>query len=220
VKQDECWVTIVSYPFEQNTYIANLKGCNKCIIIDPGLEPGKIVQHLEKHSLEPAAMLLTHGHSDHIGGCGVLKDRWPDCPIGIGAADAPKLTDPRQNLSAAFGVPLVCPPADILFNDGDKYEAAGFSLQVRTIPGHSVGHVVFLWEGEPTPVVWVGDAIFAGSIGRTDFPDGDFRELISGIHTKLFTLPDATILLPGHGPATTVGEEKRSNPYASLKAHG
>ena len=96
------------------------------------------------------------------------------------------------------------------------YEAAGFEWQVRSIPGHTIGHVVYLWEGQEPPVVFVGDVVFAGSIGRTDFPDGDLRKLVFGIRSKLFTLPDETILLCGHGAATTVGEEKRSNPFAGL----
>jgi glyoxylase-like metal-dependent hydrolase (beta-lactamase superfamily II) len=96
------------------------------------------------------------------------------------------------------------------------YEAAGVRLKVLAIPGHTVGHVVYLWEGEPSPIVFVGDVIFAGSIGRTDFPDGDHQALIDGIRAKLFPLPDATILLPGHGSPTTVEEEKRSNPFVGL----
>jgi glyoxylase-like metal-dependent hydrolase (beta-lactamase superfamily II) len=111
---------------------------------------------------------------------------------------------------------LVSPSADATVQDGDIYEAAGFDWQVRTIPGHTLGHVVYLWEGQDPPVVFVGDVIFAGSIGRTDFPDGDHRQLVLGIRSKLFTLPDETILYPGHGPATTVGEEKRNNPFAGL----
>ena len=87
---------------------------------------------------------------------------------------------------------------------------------MRSIPGHTAGHVVYLWEGQEPPVVFVGDVIFAGSIGRTDFPDGDHRQLVFGIRSKLFTLPDATILLPGHGEPTTVGEEKKRNPFAGL----
>ena len=134
----------------------------------------------------------------------------------IGVDDAPKLGDPWLNLSAGFGTPLVSPPADVMVKDGETYEAAGFEWQVRSIPGHTAGHVVYLWEGQEPPVVFVGDVIFAGSIGRTDFPDSDHRQLVLGIRSKLFTLPDETILLCGHGPATTVGEEKRTNPFAGL----
>jgi hydroxyacylglutathione hydrolase len=210
--------TILSQPFEQNTYIARLNDRADCLVVDPGLEPEKIIRYLDQQKLVPAAILNTHGHSDHVGGNAALKKRWPDCPIVIGVDDAPKLTDPWQNLSAAFGVPLVSPAADATVKDDDAYEAAGFKLQVRAIPGHTAGHVVFLWEQAEPPLVFVGDVIFAGSIGRTDFPDGDHRQLLLGIRSKLFTLPDATILLPGHGPATTIGEEKQDNPFVGFSA--
>ncbi len=217
MKQPDFQLTIIlCQPFEQNTYIARLHDRADCVVVDPGLEPEKIVDHLEKQRLTPVAILNTHGHSDHVGGNGALKKRWPDCPLVIGAGDAAKLTDPWLNLSASFGVPLVSPAADVLVNDGDTYEAAGFEWQVRTIPGHTTGHVVFLWEGQEPPVVFVGDVIFAGSIGRTDFADGNHRQLILGIRSKLFTLPDETILLPGHGATTTVGEEKRNNPFVGM----
>ena len=156
---------------------------------------------------------ITHGHSDHIAGNEAMKQRYPDCPIVIGRGDAAKLTDPALNLSAAFGAYLVSPPADVLLDEGQIYQAAGFDLEVRDIPGHSCGHVVFVWHDSEPKLVFGGDVLFAGSIGRTDFPDGSFEQLASGIHAKLFTLPDDTIVLPGHGPATTVGHEKRNNPF-------
>jgi glyoxylase-like metal-dependent hydrolase (beta-lactamase superfamily II) len=218
VKQVLQLATVVSLPFEQNSYVASLSGRNDCLVIDPGLEPEKILKHLADRQLTPGAILITHGHSDHIGGNAALKERWPGCPLVIGTGDAAKLIDPWQNLSAAFGESIVSPAADVTLNDGDLYQAAGFDLQVRTIPGHSAGHVAYLWEGQIPAIVWVGDIIFAGSIGRTDFPDGDLRQLVLGIRSKLFALPDDTILLPGHGPATTVGEEKRHNPFVGLGA--
>ncbi len=209
--------TIVSRPFEQNTYVARLADRSQCVVVDPGLEPGNIIRYVDEHNMVPDAIFVTHGHSDHIGGNAALKKRWPDCPLVVSATDAPKLTDPWLNLSAGFGVPLVSPAADVMVNNGDVYEAAGCQWQVRAIPGHSAGHVVYLWEGDGPALVFVGDVIFAGSIGRTDFPDGDQRELVLGIRAKLFTLPDDTILLPGHGPATTVGEEKQTNPFVGLR---
>ena len=187
-------------------------------MIDPGLEPEKILAHLDEQGLRPAAILNTHGHSDHIGGNAALKQRWSDCPLVIGAGDAPKLTDPAGNLSATLGFDLVSPEADVMVGDGDTYSAAGFDLEVRAIPGHSAGHVVYVWKGHDPWIVFVGDVIFAGSIGRTDFPDGSFEQLRDGIHSKLFSLPDETILLPGHGGPTTVGQEKRSNPFVGQGA--
>ncbi|MEN6457437.1 MAG: MBL fold metallo-hydrolase [Thermoguttaceae bacterium] len=206
-------ITVLSHPLEQNTYIAWLPGNSECVVIDPGLQPEKIVQHLEQRRLTPAAVLNTHGHVDHIGGNAALKTRWPECQIVIGAAEAAKLTDARQNLSIAMGLSVISPPADVSVNDGERYKAAGIDFQVLALPGHSPGHVVYRWDDQQSSVVFVGDVIFAGSVGRTDFADGNSRELVAGIRSKLFTLPDATILLPGHGPATTVGDERRTNPY-------
>ncbi|MBN1909158.1 MAG: MBL fold metallo-hydrolase [Pirellulales bacterium] len=209
---------IVSSLFEENAFVARLQGREDCVVFDPGLEPEKIITHLSDEGLTPAAILITHGHSDHIGGVPALKQRWPDCPVVIGSGDALALTDPQLNLSAAFGLPLTCGPADVTVEDGQTYSAAGFDFQVRAISGHSPGHVVYLWEAHSPTIVFVGDVIFSGSIGRHDFPGGSFRQLADGIHQKLFTLPDDTILLPGHGPSTTVGREKRTNPFVGLNA--
>ena len=207
---------ILSVPFEENTYVAHLEGRRDCLVVDPGLEPEKTIDYLETQDLVPAAILNTHGHGDHIGGNAALKGRWPQCPLVIGSVEAPKLTDPTLNLSAAFGDRVLSPPADATVDEGDVYSAAGFDLRVLLIPGHSSGHVVYLWEDHQPPLAFVGDVIFAGSIGRTDFPDGDFQQLKTGIHAKLFSLPEETVLLPGHGPQTTVGQEKRTNPFVGL----
>jgi glyoxylase-like metal-dependent hydrolase (beta-lactamase superfamily II) len=204
---------IVSAPFEENTYVAHLEGRKDCLVVDPGLEPDEILAYLDQQQLIPSAILITHGHSDHIAGNGTLKERFPSCPIVVSRADAAKLTDPMLNLSGAFGANLVSPPADVLVGEGDVYSAAGIDLEVRETPGHSVGHVVFIWHAGKPIVVFGGDVLFAGSIGRTDFPDGSFDELASHIHSKLFTLPDDTQVMPGHGPPTTIGQEKRNNPF-------
>jgi hydroxyacylglutathione hydrolase len=217
VKQNFQQIIVTSLPFEQNTYIASFAGSNECVVIDPGFEPAKILKQLDDHRLTPTAMLITHGHYDHIGGNAVLKQRWPHCQIAIGAPDATKLSNPQENLSGIFGAPLTSPPADVILNDGDTYEAAGFVLSVRMIPGHSIGHVAYIWEGQKPVIAWVGDIIFANSVGRTDFPDGNMHQLITGIRSKLFPLPDDTIMYPGHGPATTVGREKSHNPFVGLE---
>jgi glyoxylase-like metal-dependent hydrolase (beta-lactamase superfamily II) len=205
----------VCVPFEENTYVARLEQRNDCVVIDPGLEPERVIEHIEGQAIVPAAILITHAHADHIGGLAALKRRWPACPVVVGAGDAAGLSDPVANLSAMFGVPMVGPGADVTVNDGDTYSAAGLQLKVLAIPGHSPGHVVYHCEDRNPALVFVGDVIFAGGIGRTDFPGGDFARLVAGIRQKLFTLPDDTLLLPGHGPATTVGQEKRTNPFVA-----
>ena len=209
---------IVSMPFGENTYIAHFEGRSDCIVFDPGLEPQAIFRYLDEHHLTPAALLCTHGHSDHIAGNRAMKQRWPACPVVIGAGDAPKLTDPDLNLSAPFGFPIVSLPADRTVVEGERFDAAGFELDVREAPGHSIGHVVFLCKQVEPWRVFGGDVLFRDSIGRTDFPDGDFDALRRAIHEKLFTLPDDTIVYAGHGEDTTIGREKRANPFVGAPA--
>jgi hydroxyacylglutathione hydrolase len=206
-------LSILSRPFGENSYIAWLPSRSECVIFDPGFEPDKIIEAIRSNKLTPVAQLITHGHSDHIAGIGALKDEWPDVPIVIGENEADKLIDPVKNLSARFGTPVTAPPADRTIAEGERIHYAGFDFDVREIPGHSSGHVVFIWKAGDPNIVFGGDVLFAGSIGRTDFPDGSFELLAAGIHEKLFTLSDSTIVLSGHGPPTTIGEEKRENPF-------
>jgi glyoxylase-like metal-dependent hydrolase (beta-lactamase superfamily II) len=209
---------IESLPFGENTYIAHVDGRNDCIVVDPGFEPESIIEYLEQHSLTPAAIVCTHGHSDHIAGNAALKQRWPECPIVIGELDAEKLTNSALNLSAAFGFNVTSPPADRLLSEGERFEAAGIALEVYDTPGHSIGHIVLVCKHVSPWQVFGGDVLFNGGIGRTDFPDGSFEVLRRAIDEKLFTLPDDTIVLPGHGPETTVGHEKRTNPFVGAGA--
>jgi glyoxylase-like metal-dependent hydrolase (beta-lactamase superfamily II) len=211
-------IKVVSAPFDENAYVAYLEGRTDCLVIDPSFEADKIIEELVSRSLSPAAILNTHGHADHIAGNRAMKKRWPACPLVIGEADAPKLSDARLNLSANYGIALTSPPADVLLKGGSRYQAAGFDLRVEEIPGHSRGHVVFIDEASRPCHVFGGDVLFAGSVGRTDFPDGSFEQLAAGIHSKLFDLPDDTIILPGHGPSTTIGEEKENNPFVGRAA--
>jgi glyoxylase-like metal-dependent hydrolase (beta-lactamase superfamily II) len=209
---------IVSAPFEENSYITHLAGRRDCVVFDPGFDPDALFDYLDTHGLSPAAILCTHGHSDHIAGNAALKRRWPECPLVIGAGDAEKLTNPELNLSAAFGVALLSPPADRVVCEGERFQAAGLEFDVLETPGHSCGHVVYLFRQAEPWRLFGGDVLFRGSIGRTDFPDGDFDALRNSIHGKLFTLPDDTIVLSGHGPETTIGHEKRTNPFVGVPA--
>jgi glyoxylase-like metal-dependent hydrolase (beta-lactamase superfamily II) len=209
---------VVSQPFAENTFIAVLPGRSDCLVVDPGFEPDRVIDEIVQKNLTPAAILNTHGHSDHIAGNQALKDRWPDCRLIIGAGDAPKLTDPRLNLSAPFGIDLISPPADRTVVEGDRLLLAGIRLDVLETPGHSVGHVVFVWKDGSPWIVFGGDVLFRGSVGRTDFPDGDTRQLYRSIRQKLFTLPDDTVVLTGHGEPTTVALERRTNPYVGEAA--
>jgi glyoxylase-like metal-dependent hydrolase (beta-lactamase superfamily II) len=204
--------TIVSMPFAENTYLAWLPARPDVLVIDPGLEPDAILDFLRDRELTPAAILNTHGHADHIGGNAALKEAFPSAPLIIGANDQHLLSDADANLSAPFGLPIISPAADRVVREGDVIEEAGLRLKVLDVPGHSPGHVVYLLDGNPS-IVFGGDVLFREGIGRYDFPGSNGRLLFDGIRRKLFTLPPDTIVYPGHGPVTTIGHEKRSNPF-------
>jgi glyoxylase-like metal-dependent hydrolase (beta-lactamase superfamily II) len=209
--------TLVSMPFEENTYVVRLPDRQDALVIDPGLEPDLILDLLTKERLTPAAILNTHGHGDHIGGNAELKRHFPAAPLIIGATEAPLLSDADANLSAPFGFPILSPPADRLVREGDVVEAAGIRLEVLDVPGHSPGHVVFFRRGTPG-ALFGGDVLFRGGIGRYDFPNSDGRLLFAGIRGKLFPLPPETVVYPGHGPVTTIGHEKLYNPFVGERA--
>jgi len=204
--------TIVSELFEENCFIVWLKGNKEAIAIDPGLDPPAILQELSDRKLNVAAILNTHGHADHIAGNAALKQIFPTAPLIIGQGDAHMLSDADANLSAPFGMRLQSPPADRLISEGDIVEAAGIRLEVVDLPGHSPGHVIFIYRSRPI-VVFGGDVLFRGSIGRTDFFNSRPDLFIPGIHRKVLTLPPDTIVYPGHGPLTTVGYERDTNPF-------
>jgi glyoxylase-like metal-dependent hydrolase (beta-lactamase superfamily II) len=207
--------TVVSEMFAENAFIVHLKDRNDCIVIDPSFDTDSILQYLKKNSLTVSAILNTHGHADHIAGNQPMKSHFPNAPLVIGVDDAPKLTDAELNLSGSHGLGIVSPPADQTVVHGEIIEFAGFRLETRNTPGHSCGHVVWICH-DTTPTLAInGDVLFAGSIGRTDFPDGSFEDLELSIRQQLYTLPADTIVLTGHGTPTTIGHEKQYNSFVT-----
>jgi hydroxyacylglutathione hydrolase len=206
---------IESMPYAENSYVLWRARQRDALVVDPGFEPNLIFDLLDAEKLTPAVILNTHGHVDHIAGNAAMKKRYPTIPLVIGHGDAAMLTDPMLNLSAFSEKVVISPPADSTVREGETIEYAGFSLEVLEIPGHSPGHIVFVLRDGDRVTVLGGDVLFSGSIGRTDFPGGSLPQLLSGIRAKLWPLPDETIVYPGHGPETTVGEEKRTNPFCA-----
>jgi glyoxylase-like metal-dependent hydrolase (beta-lactamase superfamily II) len=200
-------------PFAENTYVAWMDGQTDAVVIDPGMEPEAILEFLNGQGLTVAAILNTHGHADHIAGNAAMKEAFPAAPLVIGAGDAALLTDPVLNVSRSFGLDIISPPADRLVREGDTVSFAGLTLGILDIPGHSPGHIVYVARGEV--LVFGGDVLFRGGIGRTDFPGGSFETLAEGIRKKLYTMAEETVVYPGHGPVTKVGFEKRTNPFVA-----
>jgi hydroxyacylglutathione hydrolase len=167
---------------------------------------------VKENNLVPIAVLLTHAHFDHIGALDSIRDEFK-IEAYLHQKEASWLNDPSQNLSQLFmpNKTIIQRQADKLFKEEGSLHIGSFSFQVLETPGHSPGSVSFYHQESGT--VFSGDALFQGSIGRTDLPKGNQAELIESIHTKLLTLPEETIVLPGHGPVTTIGEEMDHNPF-------
>lgn len=210
---------VESAPFAQISYVLWAGGKDEALVVDPGFDPGAILEVLGRENLRLAGILNTHGHADHIAGNAAMKQAFPDAPLVVGRNEAAMLGDADANLSSQYGLALTSPPPDRLLADGEQFELAGLTFEVREIPGHSPGSVVFVCRQFDPPFVFGGDVLFSGSVGRTDFPGGSAERLFAGIRTRLFDLPDGTLVLPGHGPPTTVGREKRTNPFVGERAN-
>ncbi|MBQ2620081.1 MAG: MBL fold metallo-hydrolase [Thermoguttaceae bacterium] len=210
--------TITDNEMDQNAYIVNLEGSSECVVIDPGMSGEEVVSTLQSQQLTPVAILCTHGHYDHIKGVPALREAFPGVPTYIGAKDADKFEEPHGNLSLHFGPPQSIPAAEKTVSHGNVLSLAGLKFEVRETPGHSAGHVIYILR-EDLPyrkvktMLFCGDVLFAGSIGRTDFYDGNTEKLINSIKTQILTLPDNTIVYSGHMGSTTVEREKIYNPY-------
>lgn len=195
-------------PLQANCFIVGCDKTNEAVVIDPGGDADKILMTLAQNKLTLKAILNTHGHFDHVEGNKSVKDA-SDADIYIHAEDAPML-QMVSSLAASFGLTMEnSPPADKYLKEGDVITFGAQSLKVLHTPGHSPGGVSFVAPG----VVFVGDTLFAGSIGRTDLPGGDYNALITAVREKIFTLGDECVVCPGHGPETTVGREKMYNPF-------
>ena len=195
-------------PLMANCIIIGCEDTKKAAVIDPGDEVDRILMTIAEHQLTVTYILNTHGHFDHVGGNQRLK-KVTSAPICIHTEDNVMLKHVASS-AASFGMSVEnSPDADQLLNDGDMVRIGNIELKVIHTPGHSPGGAAFYVPD----VVFVGDTLFAGSIGRTDFPGGSYDQLIASVRNKLFVLPDNTTVYTGHGPTTTIGEEKRTNPF-------
>lgn len=183
----------------------------QAVIIDPDSVDDAAEAELAQRGAQLMLILLTHGHFDHIGSVEALH-RATGAPVAIHADDAPMLTDARLNLSGYFGAPTAQCPADRLLHDGDLIPISGRCFRVIHTPGHTKGSCCFLLDR------WLfsGDTLFAGSVGRTDFPGGSAKALYDSITDRILPLPGGTVVYPGHGESTSLSREKRHNPYISM----
>jgi hydroxyacylglutathione hydrolase len=198
-----------------NCYVVGCEETKEAIVIDPGFdkdrEAKEVLNFIEQNGLHVKYIVNTHGHADHTAGNGIIK-KATGALVLIHEDDAIMLTPVAKTLSRVFGLRVTSPPADRTLRDDDVLKVGRIKLVVLHTPGHSRGGISLLGENS----VFSGDTLFAGSIGRTDFPGASFEEIIHSIKTKLVTLPDHYKVYPGHGPVTTIGEEKKHNPFLQM----
>lgn len=207
--------------FEQHTRIVGCEKTKRAICIDPGDDSAEIVGAIDKHGFELQAIACTHAHMDHVGGVAALKRLKPEASIIIHPADEfiydalpsqPLWIGIPRSEWVAYGFDYEQPPkADEHWSDGQTYRVGELIFKVIHCPGHTPGHVVLFNEAERK--VFLGDVLFAGSIGRTDLPGGSTEQLLDSIMNKLLPLGDDIVVYSGHGPQTTIGQERRTNPF-------
>ncbi len=191
-----------------NCYILHEEGDNEAVVIDPGGSEEAVWRHISAEGLTLKAILNTHAHADHIGAVDFLREK-TGAKFYLHEADAPMLLDARKNLSAFMGMPIVTKPADVLLKGGEVLDICHMKFTVLHTPGHSPGGVCYLMEDR----VFSGDTLFAESVGRTDFPGSSAKDLMTSVREKLLVLPDEIKVYCGHGPETTIGHERKYNPY-------
>ena len=199
---------LVVGPFEVNCYIFGDQKTKEVLVIDPGEDFPLIWDRIQKSNYQVKALVLTHGHADHIGAVRELKNE-TKAPLLIHASDKEMLTDPTSNRSTFFGFSITAPTADKILREGEILSVGDLTLKVIHTPGHTAGGICL----EHNKILFTGDTLFAGSIGRTDFPNSSFETLINSIKQKVLILKDEVTIYPGHGPSSTIGEERVNNPF-------
>ena len=198
-------------PFGTNCYVISVPERTPCWIIDASFEPRPLIEHVRAAQLEPEALILTHAHIDHIAGLDEIRRAFPGLPVLIHQAEAAWLADPVLNLSEPFGEPFTTKPAERLLQGDETLTLVGSTWNILHTPGHSPGGIT-LWCPSARFAV-VGDTLFNGSIGRHDFPTSDPKALTHSIRHVLYALPEDTRVYCGHGPSTSIAQERRSNPF-------
>lgn len=202
--------TFVLGDFQTNCYVV-APGGDACWIVDCGYDPDPMLDWIAARGLAPRGMLLTHCHSDHIAGIDRAIGRFGAMPITVHVAEAGWCTDPMLNLSSFLGVDVSVTEPDLHVRGGETLDLGGTAWRVIHTPGHSPGGVTYVNDAESIAIV--GDTLFAGGIGRFDFPTSDVADLRRSVRETLMELPDEIMIHPGHGPSSTIGRERATNPY-------